>query len=63
MAKILLGVSGGIAAYKALELVRLATGEGHSLRVVQAMHERFPDLTFDCTTKVEHMAEVEMDGK
>lgn len=35
MAKILLGVSGGIAAYKALELVRLATGEGHSLRVVQ----------------------------
>jgi phosphopantothenoylcysteine decarboxylase/phosphopantothenate--cysteine ligase len=35
MAKILLGVSGGIAAYKALEFVRLATAEGHSLRVVQ----------------------------
>jgi phosphopantothenoylcysteine decarboxylase/phosphopantothenate--cysteine ligase len=35
MARILLGVSGGIAAYKALELVRLATGAGHSLRVVQ----------------------------
>jgi phosphopantothenoylcysteine decarboxylase/phosphopantothenate--cysteine ligase len=35
MAKILLGVSGGIAAYKALELVRLATADGHSLRVVQ----------------------------
>ncbi|MGH2878404.1 MAG: bifunctional phosphopantothenoylcysteine decarboxylase/phosphopantothenate--cysteine ligase CoaBC [Solirubrobacteraceae bacterium] len=35
MARILLGVSGGIAAYKALELTRLATGAGHSLRVVQ----------------------------
>src|ERR671935_1178914 len=35
MARILLGVSGGIAAYKAVELVRLATGEGHSVRVVQ----------------------------
>ena len=28
MARILLGVSGGIAAYKALELVRLATKAG-----------------------------------
>lgn len=35
MARILLGVSGGIAAYKALEFVRLATGAGHSVRVVQ----------------------------
>jgi phosphopantothenoylcysteine decarboxylase/phosphopantothenate--cysteine ligase len=35
MARILLGVSGGIAAYKALELVRLATGAGHSVRVIQ----------------------------
>jgi phosphopantothenoylcysteine decarboxylase/phosphopantothenate--cysteine ligase len=35
MSRILLGVSGGIAAYKALELVRLATGEGHVVRVVQ----------------------------
>jgi phosphopantothenoylcysteine decarboxylase / phosphopantothenate---cysteine ligase len=35
MAKILLGVSGGIAAYKALELIRLATAAGHSLRVIQ----------------------------
>jgi phosphopantothenoylcysteine decarboxylase/phosphopantothenate--cysteine ligase len=35
MARILLGVSGGIAAYKALELIRLASGTGHSLRVVQ----------------------------
>jgi len=35
MSRILLGVSGGIAAYKALELVRLATVAGHSVRVVQ----------------------------
>jgi phosphopantothenoylcysteine decarboxylase / phosphopantothenate---cysteine ligase len=35
MARILLGVSGGIAAYKALELVRLATAAGHSVRVLQ----------------------------
>jgi phosphopantothenoylcysteine decarboxylase/phosphopantothenate--cysteine ligase len=35
MAKILLGVSGGIAAYKALELIRLATAAGHSLRAIQ----------------------------
>jgi phosphopantothenoylcysteine decarboxylase/phosphopantothenate--cysteine ligase len=35
MSRILLGVSGGIAAYKALELVRLATGAGHVVRVVQ----------------------------
>jgi phosphopantothenoylcysteine decarboxylase/phosphopantothenate--cysteine ligase len=35
MSRILLGVSGGIAAYKALELVRLATAEGHAVRVVQ----------------------------
>lgn len=32
-------------------------GVRHSLRVVRAMHERFPDLTFDCTTKVEHVLE------
>src|SRR5687768_326045 len=35
MARILVGVSGGIAAYKALELVRLATKAGHAVRVVQ----------------------------
>jgi phosphopantothenoylcysteine decarboxylase / phosphopantothenate---cysteine ligase len=34
MARILLGVSGGIAAYKALELARLATREGHAVRVL-----------------------------
>jgi phosphopantothenoylcysteine decarboxylase / phosphopantothenate---cysteine ligase len=35
MARVLLGVSGGIAAYKALEFVRLATKAGHAVRVVQ----------------------------
>jgi phosphopantothenoylcysteine decarboxylase / phosphopantothenate---cysteine ligase len=34
MARILLGVSGGIAAYKALELARLATKAGHGVRVL-----------------------------
>jgi len=33
MARILLGVSGGIAAYKALEFARLATKAGHAVRV------------------------------
>src|SRR4051795_2714464 len=40
MARVLLGVSGGIAAYKALELVRLATGAGHAVRVVQTPRSR-----------------------
>jgi len=34
MARILLGVTGGIAAYRALELARLATRAGHGVRVV-----------------------------
>ncbi len=34
MARILLGVSGGIAAYKALEFARLATTAGHGVRVL-----------------------------
>ena len=33
--RLLLGVTGGIAAYKAAELVRLATKAGHTVRVVQ----------------------------
>ena len=40
MARILLGVSGGIAAYKALEFVRLATAAGHAVRVVQTPASR-----------------------
>ena len=32
-------------------------GRKHSLAVVEAMHERFPELTFDCTVKVEHVLE------
>ena len=35
MPRILLGVTGGIAAYKAVEFVRLATAAGHSVRVIQ----------------------------
>lgn len=35
MSRLLLGVSGGIAAYKALETARLAVQAGHSVRVVQ----------------------------
>jgi phosphopantothenoylcysteine decarboxylase / phosphopantothenate---cysteine ligase len=42
VARILLGVSGGIAAYKALELVRLATKAGHAVRVIQTpVSQRF----------------------
>jgi len=32
---LLLGVTGGIAAYKAVEIVRLATAAGHAVRVIQ----------------------------
>ena len=35
MARILLGVSGGIAAYRALDVVRAATRSGHAVRVIQ----------------------------
>ncbi len=35
MARVLLGVSGGIAAYKAVEVARLAIKAGHAVRVVQ----------------------------
>ena len=42
MARLLLGVSGGIAAYKALEAVRLAVKRGHAVRVIQTpTSERF----------------------
>jgi hypothetical protein len=30
-------------------------GVHHSLRVARAVHAAFPDLTFDCTVKVEHI--------
>ena len=30
-------------------------GPGHALSVVRAMHSEFPELTFDITTKVEHI--------
>jgi phosphopantothenoylcysteine decarboxylase/phosphopantothenate--cysteine ligase len=40
MSRILLGVSGSIAAYKSLEFIRLATAAGHSVRVVQTPASR-----------------------
>ncbi len=30
-------------------------GPAHSLRIIRAMHERHPTVTFDCTVKVEHI--------
>ncbi len=42
MARLLLGVTGGIAAYKALEAARLAVKAGHAVRVIQTpASERF----------------------
>jgi phosphopantothenoylcysteine decarboxylase/phosphopantothenate--cysteine ligase len=42
MSRLLLGVTGGIAAYKSVELVRLAVKAGHSVRVIQTeASERF----------------------
>ncbi|HEY6399288.1 MAG TPA: bifunctional phosphopantothenoylcysteine decarboxylase/phosphopantothenate--cysteine ligase CoaBC [Solirubrobacteraceae bacterium] len=35
MGRLLLGVTGGIAAYKAVETARLAVGVGHAVRVIQ----------------------------
>ena len=35
MPRLLLGVTGGIAAYKALETARLAVRSGHAVRVIQ----------------------------
>ena len=30
-------------------------GPGHALRIVRAMHEEFPELTYDATIKIEHI--------
>jgi phosphopantothenoylcysteine decarboxylase/phosphopantothenate--cysteine ligase len=40
MSRILIGVSGGVAAYKALELARLATQAGHGVRVLMTPSAR-----------------------
>jgi radical SAM superfamily enzyme YgiQ (UPF0313 family) len=32
-------------------------GPGHALAIVRALHAEFPSVTFDCTTKVEHILE------
>jgi hypothetical protein len=34
-------------------------GPRHAVRVAQAIHSSFPDLSFDCTTKVEHILDHE----
>ena len=42
MSRLLIGVSGGIAAYKALETARLAVKAGHAVRVIQTANaQRF----------------------
>src|SRR5947209_14495076 len=50
--KILLGVSGGIAAYKAAELARLLMQDGHEVQVVMtsAAEEFVRPLTFAALT-------------
>ena len=52
MARLLIGVSGGIAAYKAVEAVRLAVKAGHAVRVIQTRSsERFVGrATFEAIT-------------
>lgn len=30
-------------------------GPGHALKVIQGLHQAFPDITYDITTKVEHI--------
>ena len=47
---ILLGISGGIAAYKSCELVRLLKKQGHSVTVVmsRAATEFVTPLTLHC---------------
>jgi len=32
-------------------------GPGHSLKIVRALHDEFPDVTFDATIKIEHILE------
>ncbi|HLH66152.1 MAG TPA: bifunctional phosphopantothenoylcysteine decarboxylase/phosphopantothenate--cysteine ligase CoaBC [Solirubrobacteraceae bacterium] len=52
MARILIGVCGGIAAYKTVHLVRLAIGAGHAVRVIQTPASRsfVGSATFEAIT-------------
>ena len=47
--RILLGVTGSIACYKAVELLRILTGDGHDVRVIQtpSSNEFVGKLTFE----------------
>ena len=51
--KIIFGVSAGIAAYKALELVRLLVKEGAEVRVVMSAnaHKFVTPLTFEALSR------------
>jgi phosphopantothenoylcysteine decarboxylase/phosphopantothenate--cysteine ligase len=40
MARVLIGVSGGIAAYKAVQTARLLIGAGHAVRIIQTPSSR-----------------------
>ena len=40
MARVLIGVTGGIAAYKAVQTARLLIGAGHAVRVIQTPNSR-----------------------
>ena len=40
MARVLIGVSGGIAAYKVVQTARLLIGAGHAVRVIQTPNSR-----------------------
>ena len=40
MSRLLIGVTGGIAAYKAIETARLAIKAGHAVRVIQTENSR-----------------------
>lgn len=59
MARLLFGVSGGIAAYKALEAARLAVKAGHAVRVIQTeASERFVGrASFEAITGAPVLAE------
>jgi phosphopantothenoylcysteine decarboxylase / phosphopantothenate---cysteine ligase len=59
VARLLLGVCGGISAYKAVELARLLTSSGHAVRVVQTpASERFVGrATFEGVTGAPVLAE------
>jgi len=58
--QVILGVSGGIAAYKACELLRLLTESGHSVRVVPTESAlRFVGVSTWAARSEEHTSELQ----